>query len=241
MATIHVFQSQGGHWVGYDTTQITLTDGATVPWTVGFQPSPFGEKTVSIAASGSVEGVWESGLSMKTSANGMSMGLALTDMAPPEASFEVPDFPGASFGIEIDVGDQNGSTSGYVTGLAAGATGPTLQLGEKPTLIAPNTDVPVWGPGSTVQWVGAGTAFFTFAPQTASDPSMFLFGGDGSVQVPDLSSLGVMIPHNATYSAALLVNGSASVDEVAANGPFFAPGNGPFYYGQATSVLVGTP
>jgi hypothetical protein len=79
-----------------------------------------------------------------------------------------------------------------------------------------------------VTWTsdGGGTAFVTARPTDDQTlPLYFLFGGEGAATFPDLTALGVSLPHGASYSVYVSrVGGAATVDELAAHlGPFFGP------------------
>jgi hypothetical protein len=138
----------------------------------------------------------------------------------PGVSFVVPDLAGAVFSIDVIAGDDFGASGRTVPGLAAGTKGLAVQVEAAPTLISPPEGA-TFGVGSTVTWTlgGSGAPYTSLTP--AKGPSVSLWGGDGSATVPDLSALGLQLPHGAKYtlavwreSAAQTVEDFASMDYV---------------------------
>ena len=90
---------------------------------------------------------------------------------------------------------------------------------------------------------GEGTPF-VMAPSRDNGipgPAYTLLGGDGAATFPDLSALGVELPHARSYSVVVFRNGAApTVDDLAAKGPFFAPVAQPYTLGSSATQLVTT-
>ena len=70
--------------------------------------------------------------------------------------------------------------------------------------------------GSTVTWTlgGSGAPYTTLFPQIGMGPSVYLWGGDGSATVPDLSALGSWeLSHGAKYTLGVWRTSSAQTVE----------------------------
>lgn len=225
---IHAFQVQVDpatfaalHYVGYDTTDLVL-DGQNNPtWSASYKPPPFSESPLSCTVSmpeGYTMGIQS--LSMRLAGSTFYWTLPTSSTQAPELSFVVPDLAGALFSLTAIAGDNAGASGRTVPGLTAGTKGLAVQVDHAPTLTSP-LEGATFGVGSTVTWTlgGSGAPYTTLSPQNGMGPSVYLWGGDGSATVPDLSALGLELPHSAKYtlevnreSAAATVEDFASVD-----------------------------
>jgi hypothetical protein len=234
------------HYVGYDTGEVSLTNGVTAPWSASWKTPPFSEKPVPVTLSGAgSDASLSSVLMMSTGGQWPGETLMSQTTTGPIVSFLVPDVPGASFTIGAEIDDSSGQTGCIVPSLTAGATGPVVHLDPKPTLTSPAAG-DIFGAGSPLQWtLGAeGTASLTFrSAGPGPGPTIYLYGGDGSSMMPDLSGMGVDLPHGAAYVAVLeRVGAAATVDDIAANGPSsFRPDDQPSTFGATPPITVTTP
>src|SRR5262249_38739345 len=106
--------------------------------------------------------------------------------------------------------------------VAPSTQGLHLVPGRAPVLSAP-ADGGTLAVGSRVTWTsnGEGTTFVVLDPTDTSEPRYFLLGGEGAVTFPDLSALGVALPHGANYTVFVSRNDTAAtVDDLAAHGPY---------------------
>jgi hypothetical protein len=251
MARVHAFQYQidpttsaPTQYIGYDTTDLSLSDVGGAPWTVSWQPPPFSTATVSLSAT-LPEGykLFQSALSMRQAGPDYTFPVGWSMAPGPAVSFPVPALPGALFAASVDAFGPTGASVRAVPGLAAGTTGLPVAVDSPPALFAPANGDTV-GVGSPVSWDSGGEGA-TFTTLRAHDPTMgplvYLVGGDGSTTVPDLSALGVTFPHGVAYDVTVFRNGAtATVDDLAANGRLFAPPDQPstYAYSYGASVTI---
>ncbi len=249
---LHAFQMQADpatkaplHYIGYDTTFVVLQDKATVMWSASYKPPPFQESPLSVTVS-MPEGytIGPSDLSMRTAGSAFYGGpMAVSSAAGPEVSFMVPDLAGAVFEVAVGASNGTGMSARRVPGLAAGTQGLAVQVDPAPTLISPSNGGTL-GVGSTVAWNagGPGTLYSTLGRVTAAGPNFVLWGGDGSATVPDLSALGLPLPHGEKYVLWLDREGAAATVEDLASSVYPATQlQKPLTFAMAASIDVTTP
>jgi hypothetical protein len=205
---VHVFQAQVDpatsapvHYLGYDTKDLVLADQGDVTWTASYKPPPFSESplsvTVSLPEGYAVRHTW---LGMRsTFMAGPSFQIG-SEAAGPEISLVVPDLPGAPFRLDVTAEDGYAVSWSHVPTLPAGTEKLALQVEPAPTLLSPGQGATV-GVGSTIDWTlgGPGAPYTTLGIVADKGPQIILWGGeDGSVTVPDLSALGLPLPHGVT-------------------------------------------
>jgi hypothetical protein len=229
---VHAFESQVDpvtlatvHYIGYDTTELGLEDGAALQWSPSWKPSPFPESVVSATLD------VPPGYAMARPQVWTSDSLVANGAATPEMSFVVPELPGASFQILAQADGDSGFSFTSSPLVAPGSQGLHLALDRAPVLRAP-ADGGTLGVGSPVTWTSDGepTAIVTVRPASLTDqtlPSYDLFVGEGAATFPDLSALGVSLPHGASYAVSVSsIRAAATVDDLAAldaNGSIFGP------------------
>jgi hypothetical protein len=101
-----------------------------------------------------------------------------------------------------------------------------------------------FGAGSPVAWTngGGGTTYVVLDVLGNVVTQLILFGGDGSATFPDLSDMGEELPHGSQAQVLLYRDGAAAtVDDLAAHGPWFASDTAPYTYAEAAQVQVTTP
>ena len=231
------------HYVGYDTTEVALANGVDVAWSASGKPSPFSEKVVS-ATVDVPQGYTFRGTAFGVFDQFSAVGGWLTGgTAAPDVSLTVPELPGASFFLSATADGDGGRSSATLPPVAPGTQGLHLAIDRAPVLSAP-ADGGTLGVGSPVTWTsdGEGTPFVRILPiQDGSAPLYYLFGGDGSATLPDLSALGVALPHAVSYEVQVFRNGAAAtVDDLAPQGAFFVP-HTPYTLGSSASHQVTTP
>ena len=122
---VHAFQSQVDpvtmatvHYVGYDTTELELADGAALQWSPSWKPPPFSESVVTATFDVPPRTTRSWGTSIRAFHT-----LLATSAAAPEGSFVVPELPGASFEITGIAAGDAGQSSTTLPGVAPGAQG----------------------------------------------------------------------------------------------------------------------
>jgi hypothetical protein len=185
------------HYLGYDTTDLVLDDKGNVTWNASYKPPPFSESplsvTVSLPEGYAISHTW---LRMGSTDQFGTAGWIGSGAAGPEISLVVPDLPGAPFELDVTAGDGYAVSRSYVPGLPAGTQKLAVQVEPAPTVISP-PDGATLGVGSTITWTlgGPGAPYTELDVTEGKGQSIFLYGGDGSVTVPDLSALGLPLPH----------------------------------------------
>jgi hypothetical protein len=214
---IHAFETQVDpttsapvHYLGYDTTDLVLADQGKVTWTASYKPPPFSESPLAVTVSlPEGYGISRTFLVMNSTDVLGNAGLIQSEAAGPEISLVVPDLAAAPFGIAISTRASDGSaeSTSYAL-LPAGTQKLAVQVEPAPTLIAPPEGGTI-GVGSTITWTGGGpgapfTTLEVLDGKGAIGPFIVLWGGaDGSVTVPNLSALGLPLPHGATCNVGL--------------------------------------
>jgi hypothetical protein len=225
------------HYVGYDTIELDLAEGAALQWSPAWKPSPFSESVVSTTVDVPPGYAFDTS-TLSTFGAGLAGG-----KAAPEVSFVVPEIPGASFVIGAQASGDSGTSRATSPAVAPGTQGLHLTIDRTPVLSAPADGGPL-GVGSPVTWTspGEGTPVVLATPNDSTSPSYYLLGGEGATTFPDLSALGVSLPHHASYTVYVFRNGAAAtVDDLAAQGPFFTPITQPSTYGVSATHQVTTP
>jgi hypothetical protein len=221
---LHAFQMQVDpvtkaplHYIGYDTTDVVLHDQGDVTWSASYKPPPFSESPLSVIAS-VPEGYTISGTNLHVRSPASNFygeeWVATSKAAGPKISMMVPNLEGAAFGIAISASNGAATSVRRVPLLGGGTQEHPVHVEPAPTLISP-PDSGTLGVGSTVAWNvgGAGTPYSILAPLDAQGPSFGLWGGDGSATVPDLSALGLPLPHGQKYVLAFYNMGPAATVE----------------------------
>jgi hypothetical protein len=215
---IHAFQVQVDpatkaplHYVGYDTTDLVLDDQGHVTWSASYKPPPFSESKLAVTAS-VPEGYTNLGSALWMRPSGWS--LSFSGATGPEMSLLVPDLAGAAFGLGVSADNGAGTSYRRVPDLAAGTQDLAVHVDPAPTLISP-PDSGTLGVGSTVTWDtgGPGATYCILSRQSGGGPNFFLWGGDGSATVPDLTPLGLPLPHGEKYVLGLFHLGAAATVE----------------------------
>lgn len=247
---VHVFEIQRDpvtgapvHYVGYDTTEVALANGVDVAWSASWKPSPFSEKvvsaTVDVPQGYTFRGTAIKAFDMSSPFDNWLAG----STAAPDVSITVPELPGASFALSASADGDGGSSAATLPPVAPGTQGLHLAIDHAPILSAP-ADGGTLDVGSPVTWTsdGEGAPFVSIlSSDVVSAPSYYLFGGDGSATLPDLSALGVALPHAVSYQVQVFRNSAAAtVDDLAPQGAFFLP-HTPYTLGLSASHQVTTP
>jgi hypothetical protein len=248
---IHAFQTQVDpatsapvHYLGYDTTNLVLDGQGNVTWTASYKPPPFSESplslTVSLPAGYAISHTW---LLMRSTELLGTAGQIGSGAAGPEISLVVPDLPGGPFLIDVATGEGYGMSRSYVPALPAGTQKLAVPMEPTPTLISP-PDGATFGVGSTITWTlgGPGAPFTTLNPLNSEVRLITLWGGeDGSVTVPDLSALGLPLPHGVTCDVAVWRDSRATTAEDFASGDYLsAQSLKPYTLGASTASVVTT-
>jgi hypothetical protein len=249
-ARLYAFQAQMDadsklvHYLGFDTIDLSLSDGTAASWSVSWKPPAFTDKTISVTASGPAgTAIWGGDVSMRLGSRGWGGPLTSDLETSPELSVVVPDLPGVDFVLTTSASDGKGATSAVVIpGLTAGATVPLVHIDPAPSLVAPAQGGPL-APGTPLRWTGNGQGASFLVVGSSMAPSVYIFGGpDEDVPFPDLAAVGVELPHGATYQLSLFrQEGGTTVDELAAQGLAFVPGDQPFLAGDAVPVEATVP
>jgi hypothetical protein len=247
---VHAFEIQRDpatgapvHYVGYDTTEVALANGVDVAWSVSWKPPPFSEKAVS-ATVDVPQGYTFRGTAFVVSGSSSAFGNWLEgSTAGLDASLMVPELPGASFALSAFADGDGGRSAASLPPVAPGTQGLHLAIDHAPILIAP-ADGGTLDVGSPVTWTsdGEGVPFVQIvSSDVVSAPMVHLFGGDGSATLPDLSALGVALPHAVSYEVQVFrTSAAATVDELAPQGASFLP-HTPYTTGSSASHQVTTP
>jgi len=247
---IHAFQTQVDpatsapvHYLGYDTTDLVLADHGNVTWTASYEPPPFSESPLSLAVSlpegYAISHTW---LVMRATTQFDTVGLMGSGAAGPGVSLVVPDLPGAPFSIEVAQGEEYGSSRVYVPALPAGPQPLALQMEPNPTILSPSEGATI-GVGSTITWTpgGPGASFTTLTPEATNGLTIFLWGGeDGSVTVPDLSALGLPLPHGVVCGVSVSRDSRATTVEDFASGDLSSQGK-PYTTGFSGTAVFTAP
>jgi hypothetical protein len=210
-----------------------------VAWSASWKPSPFSETVVSATVD------VPQGYTLRRTMilfSGFNSWLAGSTAAP-DVSFTVPELPGASFDLGAAADRDGGTSWAMLPPVAPGTQGLHLALRPVPILSAP-ADGGTLDVGSPVTWTsdGEGAPFVEIAPNDNVSPAYLLFGGDGAATLPDLSALGVALPHAVSYQVVVFRNSTAAtVDEIASQGAFFDPQTQPYTRAYSATHNVTTP
>src|SRR5262249_21760952 len=117
-----------------------------------------------------------------------------------ETSLVVPELPGATFLCNVIGSDDLSLSVTDVPVPPAGTQKIAVQVEPPPTLISPPEGATL-GVGSTIAGTlgGPGAPYTVMSAADGKGPNFILWGGEGSVTVPDLSALGLPLPHGVTY------------------------------------------
>jgi hypothetical protein len=246
---IHAFQTQVDpatsapvHYLGYDTTDIVLADHGDVSWTANYKPPPFSESPLSVTVS-LPEGytMTHTALTVNSTYLADNWGQLGSSAKGPVISFVVPDLPGVPLAISVGANDGNASAGSVVAALPAGPQPLALQVDPAPTLTSP-TEGATFGVGSTITWTldgpGAPSTFLSMGDGRGGQaPFITLWGGeDGSVTLPDLSALGLPLPHGMTGFVGVRRDSRERTLE-----DYFLLSSKPWSWGASTSSKVTTP
>jgi hypothetical protein len=193
------------HYVGYDSAEVSITDGVPVSLAVTWKPPPFGESKVSVTTKlGSPKVVvYNSQVVIRSPGGASPWSLGYGAIEGSEISFVVPDLAGATFDVWATGADGvGGYFNAGIPGLAAGAKGAILPAGTSLVQVSPG-DGGTFGIGTKLEWSSPGDE----AVQAALDPleqgpgkiSYLVATAGESVVIPDLSRLGVELSPGVKY------------------------------------------
>jgi hypothetical protein len=226
---IHAFRYDRGpdgalaHYTGYAHSALPTT-GAKPAWKAEWTTPPFDASTVSVSASlpGEYQ-IFQSSIRMRLDGARHGQIFAYSTATGPTVSFTVPALAGATFDVEVCASGEAASCR-TVIGLEAGTKEAAVDVERGPLILAPTLGGTV-GVGSTIQWSneGDGAMFALLYPEKHGEghPSYFFATDGDSFTIPDLSRMGVTLPHGAAYTLDVFRNGAAeSVDALAEQGSY---------------------
>lgn len=193
------------HYVGYDSAEVTLTDGVPASVAVSWKPPPFAAAKVSVTPKLGSPPLTiydaEVGIRLPGAARAWRLGFG-SIMTGSELSSLVPDLAAVTFEVSVGAADGAGTSTATIPGLAAGAKGPIVGFEPAPLLVSP-PDGGAVGIGTKLEWSprGDGAVWVGFAPveqKTGGIRYLMATAGD-SVVIPDLSRLGVTLPQGLKY------------------------------------------
>lgn len=225
------------HYVGYDSVEVSVTEGVPSTVAVSWKPPPFGDATISVTPKlvGSLVVAYDGEVGIRSPGGISTQRLGYGAMQGSELSFVVPDISEATFDVSFNAGDSSGVgyAAGRIAGLVPGAKGAILAVEPPAEQVSPH-DGGAFGIGTSLEWLpkSAGASVNVLSPQdqTTGNITYYVATEGGATVVPDLSSLGLSLSKGQKYDWTVFRSSQTrTVDDIAAKFMGLDPSTEPSY------------